>query len=181
MLCVCFSDTCVCLCACRFRGQHSLVLWRKDRGLRVQEEGLSFTPPAVAHRPCLAQGYGGTKPGAEAAEAGRGAWCSDREPREGGGPGRKFGRRERGQLSGPSWAPDGLQPLGDSPQTLCSPGDTSAPTTASLAALREWGGGSKIREKQFDVSNKASLHFAKLILTPIIICCRSSRVLPTTA
>lgn len=35
-----------------------------------------------------------------------------------------------------------------------------------------------MREKQFDVSNKASLHFAKLILTPIIICCRSGLVLP---
>lgn len=68
------------------------------------------------------------------------------------------------------------------PQTpSSSPGDTSAPTAASLAALREWGGGGKIREKQFDVSNKASLHFAKLILTPIIICCRSGLVLPAAA
>lgn len=67
------------------------------------------------------------------------------------------------------------------PRAPSSPGDTSAPTAASLAALREWGGGSKIRKKQFDVSNKASLHFAKLILTPIIICCRSGRVLPTAA
>ena len=67
------------------------------------------------------------------------------------------------------------------PQTPSFPGDTPAPTAASLAALREWGGGSKIREKQFDVSNKASLHFAKLILTPIIICCRSGLVLPAAA
>lgn len=78
---------------------------------------------------------------------------------------------------GTRWAPS---PLGAAPSPS-SPSDTSAPTTASLAVLREWGGGSKIREKQFDVSNKASLHFAKLILTPIIICCRSGRVLPTAA
>lgn len=75
----------------------------------------------------------------------------------------------------------GSKPLGGSPLTPSSPGDTSAPTTALLAALGEQGGGGKIRETQFDVSNKASLHFAKLILTPIIICCRSGRVLPTAA
>lgn len=80
-----------------------------------------------------------------------------------------------------SWVPDGLQAPWGQPQAPSSPSDTSAPTTASLAVLREWGGGSKIREKQFDVSNKASLHFAKLILTPIIICCRSGHVLPTAA
>lgn len=79
---------------------------------------------------------------------------------------------------GTRWA---HSPLGAAPQAPSSPSDTSAPTAAWLAVLREWGGGSKIREKQFDVSNKASLHFAKLILTPIIICCRSGRVLPTAA
>lgn len=110
---------------------------------------------------CRGQGGGGARLGWGALEE---VW----EPRE--------RTAVRGEL-----APDGLQPLGGSPRAPSSPGDTSAPTTASLAALREWGGGSKIREKQFDVSNKASLHFAKLILTPIIICCRSGRVLPTAA
>lgn len=86
------------------------------------------------------------------------------EASSGGGAGPRRAEAPRGQPPSPS-----------------SPGDTPAPATASLAALREWGGGSKIREKQFDVSNKASLHFAKLILTPIIICCRSGRVLPTAA
>lgn len=102
-------------------------------------------------------------------------------PGEGGEPWRKRGSHEGGQLSGESWAPDGLQPLEGSPQAPSCLGVTAAPTTASLAALRERGGGRKIREKQFDVSNKASLYFAKLILTPIIICCRSGRVLPTAA
>lgn len=152
------------------------MLRRKGRGIRVQGEGICLLScPRNCHRPCQVEGYGGTRPGA--AQGGKGEGL----PGESGRPWRKCGIQERGQLSGESWAPDGLQPLEGNPQAPSSLGDTSAPTTASLAALRERGGGSKIREKQFDVSNKASLHFAKLILTPIIICCRSGRVLPTAA
>lgn len=175
VLCVSLTAS-VCLC-CRFRGQGSLVLRRKDGGIRVQGEGICLLSlPAVAHRPCQVKAYGGTR---------LGAWCCTGQGSGGTwrrwGALRKRGSHEGGQFSGESWAPDGLQPLEGSPQAPSCLGVTAAPTTASLAALRERGGGSKIREKQFDVSNKASLHFAKLILTPIIICCRSGRVLPTAA
>lgn len=115
-----------------------------------------------------------TFPGAAVKELGLGAAEDGENSEKGRGPKR---RRHRG---GVGYQMDS-QPLGGSPQVPSSPSDTSAPTTAWLAVRREWGGGSKIREKQFDVSNKASLHFAKLILTPIIICCRSGRVLPTAA
>lgn len=154
-----------------------LVLRRELRGIRVQgEEVTFFLLPAVAHSPCLVQAFGGARPGTWfcRGQGGGGARLGWGAPEEVWEP------RERTALRG-ELAPDGLQPLGGSPRAPSSPGDTPAPTTASLAALREWGGGSKIREKQFDVSNKASLHFAKLILTPIIICCRSGRVLPTAA
>lgn len=104
----------------------------------------------------------------------------DGEPGEGGDPGGSVGATGEASCEG-RVGPSQAEAPGGQPPSPSSPGDTPAPTAASLAALREWGGGSKIREKQFDVSNKASLHFAKLILTPIIICCRSGRVLPTAA
>lgn len=138
---------------CQLGGaQGSPVLSRNGRGGRVQEEGSSLGSQYL--------------PGSGVPDVGRGGPEGSLVAPRGSAP-----RRERSVTAArPPGSPSAPFPW--SPRS-CHP--------ASLAALSKRGGGSKIRERQFDVSNKASLHFAKLILTPIIICCRSGRVLPTAA
>lgn len=173
MVCVCLIDD-FCLCACGFRRQGPPSAEETGRGDRERGRG-AFSPSQQ-----LPTAFAGCWVTDAWCCRGRGraewSWAWDGEPGKGGGPWRKCGSHVQGKPG----TRRARAPWG-SPQAPSSSGDTSAPTTASLAALREWGGGSKIREKQFDVSNKASLHFAKLILTPIIICCRSGLVLPAAA